>query len=175
VGPDLLPVLASEKYAGASTILPWVIAGMVVDGTSSMLGAGLFIHRKTRIIGSIVFICAFLNLVLNIVLVPRIGILGSAIATLVSYALNALALAIAGRHLLQVRIPWGTILRAGSAAALMWLALRGIFPGHRIATVGVRLVVGAAMYGLVIMLLDQDARDIARKAASRFGSRPRVF
>jgi O-antigen/teichoic acid export membrane protein len=167
VGPELLPVLASSKYAAASAILPWAIAGMVVDGTSSMLGAGLFIHRKTRIIGSIVFSSALLNLALNLALVPRIGIQGAAIAALVSYSVNALALAIAGRKLLRVRIPWGTILRSGCAAVLMWLALRGLYPAHRLATVGVRLVVGAATYGLVIMLLDHDARHLARTAAKR--------
>ena len=172
VGSDLLPALASDKYASASTILPWVIAGMVVDGTSSMLGAGLFIHRKTRVIMGIVLGSAGLNLVLNVVLVPRIGILGAAIATLISYALNALALAVAGRHLLRVQIPWGTILRAGSAAVLMWLALRNFYSGHHFATIGVRMGAGAALYGLLIILLDRDARSIARNAASRFGSRP---
>jgi O-antigen/teichoic acid export membrane protein len=174
VGPELLPALASDKYAGASAILPWVIAGMVVDGTSSMLGAGLFIHRKTRIIMGIVVSGALLNLVLNIVLVPRIGILGAAIATLVSYAVIALALAVAARHLLRVRIPWATILRAGSAAVLMWLALRNLYTGHRLATIGLRMGTGVAIYGLAIMLLDRDARGIARKAASRFGSRFRA-
>jgi O-antigen/teichoic acid export membrane protein len=169
VGSELLPALASDKYAGASAILPWVIAGMVVDGTSGMLGSGLFIHRKTRIIGSIVLTSAILNLVLNVILVPRIGILGAAIATLISYAANSLALAIAGRHLLQVQVPWGTILRAGGAAAMMWLALRDLYPGHRFATIGVRVLVGATLYGLTIMLIDQDARRIVRKAASRLG------
>jgi len=174
VGPELLPALASDKYAGAAVILPWVIAGMVVDGTSSMLGAGLFIHRKTRIIMGIVGSGALLNLVLNIVLVPRIGILGSAIATLVSYAVNALALALAARNLLRVQIPWGTILRAGSAAVLMWLALRNFYTGHRFATIGLRLGAGVTIYGLAIMLLDRDARGLARKAVSRFGWRFRA-
>jgi O-antigen/teichoic acid export membrane protein len=174
VGPELLPALASDKYVGAAAILPWVIAGMVVDGTSSMLGAGLFIHRKTRIIMGIVVSGALLNLLLNIVLVPRIGILGSAIATLVSYAVNALSLAVAARHLLRVQIPWGTILRAGSAAVLMWLALRNLYTGHHFATIGLRMGTGAAIYGLSILLLDRDARGIARKAGNRLGPRFRA-
>jgi len=115
-----------------------------------------------------------LNLVLNIILVPRVGIKGSAIATLVSYALNSLALAIAGRQLLPVRIPWATILRAGSSAALMWLALRGLYPGHHFATIAVRTLLGAVLYGLVITLFDKDARGIMRQAANRFRPHPRA-
>jgi O-antigen/teichoic acid export membrane protein len=174
VGPELLPALASDKYAGATALLPWVIAGMVVDGTGSMLGAGLFIHRKTRIIMGIVVSCALFNLALNIVLVPRLGILGAAIATLVSYAANALALAVAARHLLRVQIPWGTMLRAGGAAVLMWLALRNLYSGHRFTTIGLRIGMGAAIYGLAIMLIDRDARGIARRVASRFNSQSRA-
>jgi O-antigen/teichoic acid export membrane protein len=162
VGPDLLPSLASEKYATASSVLPWVIAGMVVDGTNSMLGAGLFIHKKTRWIMAIVFSCAALNLVLNLVLVPRIGILGSAIATLVSYAAASLAMAIAGRHLLPVALPWGTMLRGGVAATVMYFALIYLYPGHRFATVGVRLAVGAPIYILIMGLIDADARTLLR-------------
>ncbi len=173
VGPELLPALASEKYVSASGVLPWVIAGLIVEGANSMLGAGLFIHRRTRTIMGIVVSIALLNLVLNIVLVPRIGILGAAIATLVSYVVNAVALAVIARHLLRVQIPWATILRAGGASVLMWLALRNLYPGHHFATIGLRTGTGAVLYSLLIILLDRDARSLARKAASRVGARKR--
>ena len=174
VGNELLPALASDKYAGASIIIPWVIAGMVVDGSCNILGAGLFIHRKSRTIMAIVGSAALLNLVLNFVLVPRIGILGSAIATLISYAINAAMLAVASRRHLPAQIPWATILHAGSAAMLMWLAVRNLYSGHHFATISLRAGSGAAIYGLAILLLDRDARSLARKAISGFNPRLRA-
>ena len=167
VGPELLPSLASEKYAGAASVLPWVIAGMVMDGSSSMVGAGLFIHRKTRIIMAIVLASAVLNLGLNYVLIPRIGIVGSAIATLISYTGNSLALAIAGRRLLRIELPTGTLLRASGAAMVMYLAVIRLLPGERLMTVGVRAFVGALVYGVLITVLDRDARALVRKLVSR--------
>ncbi len=158
VGPELLPSLASEKYASAAVILPWVIAGMVVDGTTAMLGAGLFIHRKTRIIMIIVLSCAILNLGLNVILVPRLGIVGAAIATLISYAAAAMALGAAGRKFLPVAIPWSTLLRASAAAIIMYAALYYICPGRRLLTIGVRLSIGVPVYAAVIALIDEDAR-----------------
>jgi len=167
VGPELLPSLASEKYASASSVLPWVIAGMVVDGTNSMLGAGLFIHRKTRTIMTIVMSCAIANIALNIVMVPRIGIVGAAIATLASYAGASLAMAIAGHHLLPVAIPWLTMVRAGAASAAMYGVLIFVWPGHRLGTVGVRALSGAPIYAGLMALVDPEARALLGKAVGR--------
>jgi O-antigen/teichoic acid export membrane protein len=167
VGPELLPSLASEKYAGAYVILPWVIGGMIVDGTNTMVGAGLFIHRKTRTIMSIVLSCAVLNIVLNLILVPRIGILGSAIATLVCYAGAALGMTWAGRALLPIALPWRTIFVAGAASLVMYFAVAHLVPGRRLISVGVRVVAGAAVYGGLMVLLSSEARDMARAALKR--------
>jgi len=168
VATELLPSLASSKYESASAVLPWVIAGMVVDGTNAMVGAGLFIHRKTRTIMAIVLTCAALNVGLNFVLIPHIGILGGAVATLVSYAATSLAMAIAGHRLLAVHIPWMTLLRSGIAAAAMYGAVIFLVPGRRFLTVGVRAAVGATVYGALMLLLDQDARALVKKALGRF-------
>jgi O-antigen/teichoic acid export membrane protein len=167
VGPELLPALASEKYAGAAPVLAWVIAGMAVDGTNSMLGAGLFIHRKTRVIMSIVVTCAAINIGLNLYLVPRIGIVGAAIATLVSYTVTALALGTAGRRLLRVPLPWWTMLRAGAAAAVMFLAIRHLWAGHRLFTAGLRMVAGGPIYLGLMALIDADARAMLKGPAER--------
>jgi O-antigen/teichoic acid export membrane protein len=171
VGPELLPSLASEKYAHAALVLPWVIAGMVVDGTNSMVGAGLFIHRKTRTIMTIVLSCAVLNIGLNLVLVPRIGIIGAAIATLISYAATSLAMTAAGRPLLPVALPWRALAHALVASSVMYVALLGALPGRRLLTVAVRLIVGVLIYGGVIALIDRDARALLAKARSRMWRR----
>jgi O-antigen/teichoic acid export membrane protein len=169
VATELLPSLASSKYASASGVLPWVMAGMVVDGTNAMVGAGLFIHRKTRVIMTIVLCCAALNLGLNFVLVPKVGIIGAAVATLASYAATSLAMAIAGHHLLAVKIPWATIVRAGLAATAMYFAVIYLLPGKRFLTVGVRAAIGAPVYGGLMVLIDPDARAMVRKILARFG------
>jgi O-antigen/teichoic acid export membrane protein len=162
VGPELLPSLASEKYAAATIILPWVIAGMIVDGTNSMVGAGLFIHRKTRTIMTIVLSCALLNIVLNLVLVPRIGIVGSAIATLVCYSATAIGMAVAGRALLPIALPWRTILETAAASLVMYIAVAHLLVGKRLVSVGARAALGAIVYGGIMVLISPDARELGR-------------
>ncbi|MGZ3438190.1 MAG: oligosaccharide flippase family protein [Polyangia bacterium] len=171
VGPELLPSLASEKYASAALIMPWVMGGMVADGTNSMLGAGLFIHRRTRTIMTIVLTCAALNIVLNLILVPRIGIQGAAIATLVCYVAAALALATAGRSLLPIALPWATLLRAGLASLAMYYVLIHVFPGRRLLSVAVRALLGVPIYGGIMMLISPEARELVRGAIARVTNR----
>jgi O-antigen/teichoic acid export membrane protein len=167
VGPELLPALASDKYSGASVVIPWVIAGMVVDGMTSMVGAGLFIHRKTRTIMAIILSCAAANIVMNVILVPRMGISGSAVATLVSYVAAALAMGFASRRLLPIALPWQTVLRAGAVASLMFFAITRVHLGGRFATIGVRIVLGIPIYALLILLIDPDARALVRERRRR--------
>jgi len=174
VGPELLPSLASARYASAAVILPWVIAGMVVDGTNAMVGAGLFIHKKTRRIMAIVMSGAIFNIVLNLLLIPHYGILGSAIATLAAYCFASFSLAAAGHQLLPVTLPWSTLVRASAGAGVMYLAVFRLMPGHRFLSVGVRTAVGGLVYAAVMALIDRDARALLMSAAERLRPRRRT-
>jgi O-antigen/teichoic acid export membrane protein len=167
VGPELLPALASDKYAGAGSVLPWIIGGMVLDGLNPMVGAGLFIQRRTPVIMGVVLGSAILNIGLNLWLVPWIGILGSAIATLISYGAVAVCFTIASRRILPIVLPWGTLLRSSAAAVVMYGTLHFVYPGHRFITVGLRVAIGAPLFAVVMFLIDADARAIGQKILGR--------
>lgn len=163
VGPELIRALASDKYASAVAVLPWVIGGMVFDGMSAMVGAGLFIHRKTTAIVGIIMSCAALNIGLNFVFIPPLGVVGAAMATLVAYAAMAVAMATIGHRLLAVRLPWASLARSSAASAIMFAAVYFVYPGHRLLTVAIRTVLGALVYAVMIVVFDRDARELARK------------
>src|SRR5579871_161740 len=166
VGPTLLRSLAGAKYGSAASVLPWVIAGMVVDGTNPMLGAGLYIQRRTRVIMAVVMGAATLNIGLNLLLVPRIGIVGAAVATLVSYALASLSLAWSARSILRIVLPWGTMARAALAAAVMYAVLVRLpvhLEQHHWLDLGAHVAVGVAIYGAIMAVIDGDARAIVRR------------
>ncbi len=167
VGPELLPALASAKYASAVTVLPWVIGGMVLDGMTAMVGAGLFIHRKTTVIVSIIMSCAVLNIGLNFLLIPPLGVVGAAIATLAAYAAMTVAMALFSHRLLPVHLPWASLARSGAASAIMFAVVYFVYPGHRLLTVAVRAMLGALVYAVVIVAIDGDARQLARKLRAR--------
>lgn len=174
VGPELLPALASERYASAGNVIPWVSGGMVVDGVGSFLAAGLFVHRKASVIGLVVSSAAILNVVLNVLFIPHLGVLGAAVATLASYTFLCVAFARSAKPLLHIRFPWATALRAMLAAAVMFAALHYLVPGRRFVTVGVRAAAGAPVYLAMILWLDADARRIVGPAWRKVRDRLRA-
>lgn len=168
VGPELLPALASDKYVSGVAVLPWVIGGMVLDGMNPMVGAGLFINRRSTAIVSIVMSSAALNVGLNFLLIPWLGVVGSAVATLVSYAVLAVVMALVGHRLLPVHMPWASMGRSAVASLAMFAAVYFLYPGHRLLTVALRAALGVLVYVAAIVAIDEDARELARKALARF-------
>jgi O-antigen/teichoic acid export membrane protein len=171
VGPELLPSLASEKYANVGGVLPWISAGMIVDGAANFLGAGLFAQRRSRLTASLVFVSAMVNLGLNMLMVPWFGVLGAAIATFSSYSFLCVGFTYYARRDMPVRFPWATALRAGAVAILMYGALHFICPGRRFLSVAVRAAIGAPIYIGVITWIDRDARALLRTLLGKIRAR----
>jgi len=171
VGPELLPSLASERYAAAGGVFPWVIAGMVIDTGATIVGAGLFIHRKASIMMLAVAGSAVANVLACLLLVPRFGIIGAAASTLIGYGVLYLAFAAGARRYLHVPFPWATLARAGVAALAMYAVLHFILPGHRFVTVAVRGVTGLLIYGALIAAIDATGRDFIKRAWRRVRAR----
>jgi len=82
-GKEILIILTTPAYYGAVTVIPFLVLAAFVSGMH-VFAPGLGIAKKTKHIAVINIIGALLNVTLNILLVPKLGILGAATATLVS-------------------------------------------------------------------------------------------
>lgn len=167
VGHEVIELLASEKYIASAVIIPFVIAGMAIDGITAVAGAGLYIQKKGKTIVMLVAGCAVLNVALNYILLPRMGILGAALATLVSYTVLASSSLLMGRRWLRVRLPGLYMVKYGALSAVMYLAVTQIVLSSQLGTLVVRVICGALLYGILVYLCDEEARrtaDVVRKS-----------
>ena len=137
---------------------------MALDGLANFVGAGLYIDRHPRVLMALTTGSAVLNVGLNVILIPRFGIVGAAAATLTAYLLVCIASAIVGNRFLRVRMPWATFLRAAVASIAMYYALTFLEFDHKLVTIAVRCVSGALVYLVVIVALDKQARSMTLKA-----------
>ena len=80
VGEDLITFLAGEKYAEGHRVIPYIIAGMLISGTTAITTAGLRIEKRTTVMMGIVAFVAVLNVMFNLALIPLFGIEGAAMA-----------------------------------------------------------------------------------------------
>ena len=165
----LLLLVASEKYRAGAAIIPWVIGGVALQGLFPVASAGLQIQKRSGRILLAILSAAGLNVLLNLLLIPSLGIEGAAIATLLAYGLMTALAAWMGRGTVPVRPEYRRIAVFVAMAALMYGVLMQIQFPQQLTTLLVRMVAGAAIYAVGTVLLDGETRALAQQALGRFG------
>ena len=77
--------LIGKAYWGGLNIVPVILLGYLFYGIYINLMAGIYIKKKTKYLPYITGIAAAINVIVNFALIPRINMMASAIATLISY------------------------------------------------------------------------------------------
>ncbi|KIZ30510.1 hypothetical protein C5137_15570 [Bacillus cereus] len=78
-------ILANEEYLEAYKIIPLIAISYFIWGVGQFYSLGLHIANKMVSNSLIVVISAVVNILLNIILIPKIGVNGAAIATIIAY------------------------------------------------------------------------------------------
>lgn len=149
----ILQVLATAEFALAGPIVvPFVVAAMVLHGCYGIIYQPLTLVKKTSIIGIAWGIAGALNLGLNLLLVPRFGIVAAAITTLASFAVAIGITCYASFKYLKFDIDWVFILKSLLATGVMSGVILLFNPAGLLELV-VAIVAGVLVYSIVIYLL----------------------
>src|SRR5215217_1964859 len=84
-GYELLRVLTPETYWPAATTLSVLAMGLVLMGTTQFTALGISLARRTTLLSAASWIAAIVNFLLNLILIPELGALGSGVATFAAY------------------------------------------------------------------------------------------
>jgi O-antigen/teichoic acid export membrane protein len=85
--PILLVLTTQQITSNGFFVTPFVAAGTVLLGAYSVLVMIIALKKKTAIIGTIWILSAALNFGLNLVLIPRLGLIGAALTTFLAFLL----------------------------------------------------------------------------------------
>jgi O-antigen/teichoic acid export membrane protein len=173
---EILSLYGNAFVAGAGALVILSVAHLVI----ACLGLTPYVVSmggRSRLLMFNNFGAALLNVAVGLVLVPRMGISGAAIAVLVSATAFQVALTIEAWIIERVH-PFTTSLVKPLAAAAVALAaeiaLRGLVQG-RPARFGLVIAGGLASYAAVLLLLGLGAeeKEILKRLAGRVGRRLR--
>jgi len=134
---DIADILLGPEFREGSVVMPVVLAGVI------LFNVGTFVHKPFEIVGRttpmVVFgvLAAVANLLLNFVLVPRLGYVGAGYATLAAYLLYTVGVGALGRRIYAWRID--------VAATLTWTAF---IVGGLAGLHGVRRLVAGTPYAV---------------------------
>lgn len=116
------PLSATKTVMGASywsgvSIIPIILTAYLFYGLYVNFTVGVYIQKKTKLMIVFTGLAALVNVASNLYLMPHYGIMGAAVATLLSYMTMAAAIWIANRRIYPVPYEYGRI-----AMILVYLA-----------------------------------------------------
>ncbi|GIV33633.1 MAG: polysaccharide biosynthesis protein [Chitinophagales bacterium] len=158
---EIVVVFTAPEYYGAQFLIP-VLMCSILFSNLYLFFPGLGIAKKTLIIALINVAVAFGNLLLNLLLIPRIGLMGAASATLLSALIGGGLYYIFSQRFYRLEFPWRRIFIAFLLMACVIVAAlsSGMFLLYRI-------VAGIFGAGILVVLLAEMAEVRAVYALAR--------
>ena len=156
LGPQAVTVISDPATAiRTAPIVPLVGLGLMFYGISALTLYALTLVERTIVISALLVATVALNLTLNILLVPVLGILGAGIAHASAFALLAVAMTLAARRVLPVNPFPGQwflprILACCTALASVVAIVGWVAPGGLVSLV-VAAALGAVVYGGLLL------------------------
>lgn len=160
---DLIVVLASSKFRSAQSLLPTLLVGVLFYAMINLVNPGLLIYKKTRTMAKLIVYAGVLNIAMNIVLLPRMGLQAAALATLVSYVFFFLITMRASFKLLPYPLEIAALVRYLLAAGVTAAVLSRVETANAFLNVGVKGLLGIALYLGILCLIDPRIRKVATK------------
>lgn len=150
---QVLNILSTSEIANQGWfVTPLVASGHLFLGVYNIMLFILLVTKKTKILPLIWLISAPLNLGLNVVVVPYLGIIGAAITTLIAYIVATSMVSYFALKEFTINANWSFILKSLLASTMMSLVLLYIAPQGAVYTI-LTIVAGVLIYSVVLILL----------------------
>ncbi|MBT9147866.1 MAG: hypothetical protein DDT32_01632 [Syntrophomonadaceae bacterium] len=142
------PEIASQGYL----ITPFIAVSFLLFGAYAVISHILILKKKTKFAGIIWIMAAILNLGLNLILIPYMGILGAAITTLIAFTFAFILTTHYSFKYLTFDIEFGFILKSIVASIIMSLV---IVKWNPVGILNVLIIVGVCVvvYAAILLLL----------------------
>jgi O-antigen/teichoic acid export membrane protein len=148
----ILEILTTPAFAAGSMVIPFVALAALFGGVFQIIINITHLFKKTKYNFYIQIIAAVANLTLNILLIPFIGIVGAAIATLISYILMVIVCIYISFKDLSFDLGFTFILKSIVASAIMAGGLLLINP-HNITYLLIAIGLGVGIYFSLMILM----------------------
>jgi O-antigen/teichoic acid export membrane protein len=139
--PDIIRILTPSVYHRATSLVGIVLVGHVLAAISNYFLPTFFIAKKMQVVAVVYGISAIANVGCNLVLIPTMGIMGAAVATLISYGIMAGTIFIKSQALMGVTINFRQIFIMVIIAASIWYLLMQIDIDSAWVSLAVKMVI----------------------------------
>ncbi|EMA13887.1 flippase [Haloarcula marismortui] len=152
---DLLRILFSPEFTVAWLVLIILAGEKILQAVHVVLGRSLQAIDRPDLAAYATVVSVAVNLILNLVLIYQFGIVGAAIATTVSFAINTALHARYLNRFLDIDFPTREAVWSTVAATVMGISVYGVHSAVQIVTIidlFAVILFGAAVYTAVVLI-----------------------
>jgi O-antigen/teichoic acid export membrane protein len=162
LGERLLYFLYGASFVEGTSALYFLLLVQVVNVFMFLGTMSLTALNRPKDAFWITVIAAIANILLDLALIPLIGITGAAVATLIAMTLNAIGALFLLSRIISVKFEYKAIKNILCAAGLMGILLvfiHFLLPLTHVITVLAVVIIGALIYIFVLFKLDRKIHD----------------
>lgn len=149
---SLLTTLTTSEFLSGAIIVPIIALATIILYCSSLNANILLLFEKTKTAGSISIVTASANIILNIILVPLIGILGAAIATLLAFTFHLFLTITFSFKMMKYDVDFKFIIKCIISSVIMAFVVWKLNP---VGAVDILISIGIAVgvyFGVMVLL-----------------------
>lgn len=166
----LLHLLTSSEFISGSMVVPFIALGIIFYDFYAVTLYIIYIVKKTYWEVILLSIAAVTNLAINFVLIPKLGILGAAVASFVAYlVLGVLTVIVSFRYLrFNLELPY--IAKYLLASIGMAVILHILNPSNVLMVV-LSIIIGIVIYVAILFAIKGFSKseiDLARELVRRY-------
>jgi O-antigen/teichoic acid export membrane protein len=148
----LLRILTTPEFFSGNPVVTFAAFGTLASCLYSLGVYVIYLVGKTQIVIKLLSVTAVLNVILNLILIPHMGIIGAAIASLISPIVLSLVTMIVTRRYFKYDLNLSFLMKSTLSSGFMALCIWLINP-QSVIMVFVSIIVGMIAYFGVLMLV----------------------
>ena len=158
---EIMLILGQSYYIGYS-VVPWVSFGYLMLGLCFYSNKGFELKKKTKILSILVGITSILNIVLNLLLIPKYGFYGAGVATGLTYFIYFMLSTSISKKYLKFTINGSSVKNILISSLLMGFALILVkeYIGNSLLSLFLLICLGIVFYFVIIFLTREINNEI---------------
>lgn len=120
---DITNIISGKAFQQAHIILPYVVVGVFFFGLTQLINLPFQLKEKPKVLMYVLYLSAFLNIAMNLFMVPQFGLIGAAYSTLIAYCIYYFISYKIVVKIFTLAFPWQIFVKALFASIIMYFAM----------------------------------------------------
>lgn len=152
IGPILLEKLTTTEFSVNRVLIFYIGLGFFFIGVYQIYVYVIYLHEKNKYLPGLFLVVGGVNLGLNLFLVPKIGITGAALATLISYSLQCLIIFTISFKMFQIKVNFVFLIKVMASSIVMFFVIRFFVPTNPLEIFGL-IALGILIYIMLMIVI----------------------